>query len=80
MHTVLRVTASFAFVLNMKQKPLRNLSCPIITFKWMEMGVSKEQEGHDGPVSLHWLIREIHTYQTLHYLGIGLKHKTPYKD
>ena len=38
------------------------------------------KEGHDGPVSLHWLIREIHSYQTLHYLGIGLKHKTPYKD
>ena len=42
--------------------------------------VCYEQEGHDGPVSLHWLIREIHSYQTLHYLGIGLKHKTPYKD
>ena len=40
----------------------------------------KEQEGHDGPVSLHWLIIEIHSYQTLHYLGIGSKHKTPYKD
>ena len=40
----------------------------------------ESQEGHDGPVSLHWLIREIHSYQTLHYLGIGLKHKTPYKD
>ena len=40
----------------------------------------KEQEGHDGPVSLHWLIREIHSYQTLHYLGIGLKHKAPYED
>ena len=39
-----------------------------------------QQEGHDGPVSLYWLIREIHSYQTLHYLGIGLKHKTPYKD
>ena len=39
-----------------------------------------KQEGHDGPVSLHWLIREILSYQTLHYLGIGLKHKTPYKD
>ena len=39
-----------------------------------------KQEGHDGPVSLHWLIHEIHSYQTLHYLGIGLKHKTPYKD
>ena len=40
----------------------------------------RKQEGHDGPVSLHWLIREIHSYQTLHYLGIGFKHKTPYKD
>ena len=37
-------------------------------------------EGHDGPVSLHWLIREIHSYQTLQYLGIGLKPKTPNKD
>ena len=43
-------------------------------------GKTDKQEGHDGPVSLHWLIREIHSYQTLHYLGIGLKHKTPYKD
>ena len=42
--------------------------------------ITQKQEGHDGPVSLHWLIREIHSYQTLHYLGIGLKHKTPYKD
>ena len=40
----------------------------------------KKLEGHDGPVSLHWLIREIPSYQTLHYLGIGLKHKTPNKD
>ena len=40
----------------------------------------RQQEGYDGPVSLHWLICEIHSYQTLHYLGIGLKHKTPYKD
>ena len=44
------------------------------------ISVKRKQEGHDGPVSLHWLIREIHSYQTLHYLGIGLKHKTPYKD
>ena len=42
--------------------------------------MAEKQEGHDGPVSLHWLICEIHSYQTLHYLGIGLKHKTPYKD
>ena len=39
-----------------------------------------KQEGHDGPVSLHWPIREIPSYQTLQYLGIGLKHKTPDKD
>ena len=25
---------------------------------------SHEQEGHDGPVSLHWLIHEIPSYQT----------------
>ena len=46
----------------------------------VKRGRLKKQEGHDGPVSLHWLIREIHSYQTLHYLGIGLKHKSPYKD
>ena len=33
------------------------------------------QEGHDGPVSLHWLIHEIPSYQALQYLGIGLKHR-----
>ena len=38
------------------------------------------QEGHDGPVTLHWLIHEIPSYQTLQYVGIGLKHKTPNKD
>ena len=47
---------------------------------WEKEDLLIKQEGHDGPVSLHWLIREIHSYQTLHYLGIGLKHKTPYKD
>ena len=30
-----------------------------------------------GPVSLHWLIRKIASYQTLQYFGIGIKHKTP---
>ena len=39
-----------------------------------------KQEGHDGPVSLHWLICKFPSYQTLKYLGIGLKHKTPKKD
>ena len=38
------------------------------------------QEGHDGPVSLHWLIGKIPSYQTLQYMGIGLKHETPKKD
>ena len=37
----------------------------------------KQQEGHDGPVSLHWLIHEIPSNQTLQYLGIDLKHNTP---
>ena len=36
-------------------------------------------EGHDGPVSLHWLIREIPSYQTLQYFRISLKHKIPNK-
>ena len=52
----------------------------ISIFQVLHHSVKSKQEGHDGPVSLHWLIREIHSYQTLHYLGIGLKHKTPYKD
>ena len=34
-----------------------------------------KQEGHDGPVSLHWLICEIPSYQALQYLRIGLKHR-----
>ena len=41
---------------------------------------STQQEGHDDPVSLHWLIRKIPSYQTLQYLGIGLKHKTRNED
>ena len=39
-----------------------------------------QQEGHDGPVSLHWVIREILSYQTIQYMRIGLKLKTPNKD
>ena len=57
-------------------------SLPFCRVKKCPNALSKDekQQGHDGPyVSLHWLIREIHSYQTLHYLGIGLKHKTPYK-
>ena len=33
-----------------------------------------KQEGHDGPGLLHWLIREIPSYQALQYLEIGLKY------
>ena len=47
---------------------------------WSVMKEENEQKDHDGPVSLHWLIRDIPSYQTLLYLGIGLKHKTPSKD
>ena len=39
-----------------------------------------KQEGHDGPISFYWLICKIPSYQTLQYLGIGLKHKTPKMD
>ena len=42
--------------------------------------LENEQEGYDSPVSLHWLIRKIPSYQTLQFLGISLKHKTPNKD
>ena len=35
----------------------------------------KKQEDNDGPVSLHWLIHEIPSYQALQYLGIDLKHR-----
>ena len=58
------------------------------TARWCQSSVivfliedkKSKQEGHDGPVSLHWLLPEIPSYQTLQYLGIGLKHKTPHKD
>ena len=40
----------------------------------------RKQEGHDGPVSLHWLICKFPSYQTLHYFGITLKHQIPKKD
>ena len=40
----------------------------------------EQQEGHDGRISLHWLMSKIPSSQTLQYLGIGLKLKTPKKD
>ena len=39
--------------------------------EWLQ----EKQEGHDDPVSLHWLIREIPSYQALQYLEIVLKHR-----
>ena len=36
-----------------------------------------EIAGHDGHLSLYWLIRKIPPYQTLQYSGIGLKCETP---
>ena len=45
----------------------------VVLFSLMSICVTvHQQEGHDGPVSLHWLICEIPSYQTLQYLGIGL--------
>ena len=43
--------------------------------KGLQGDATYQQEGHDGPVSLHWLIREIPAYQALQYLGIVLKHR-----
>ena len=42
----------------------------------MEGVTGKQTDRLMAPVSLHWLICEIPSYQTLQYLGIGLKHKT----
>ena len=59
---------------------------PMLAFHWHDritepvIVLYLQQQGHDGPVSLHWLIHEIPSYQTLQYLGTGLKHKTPNKD
>ena len=48
----------------------------ISVFDWVQKIVGKrKQEGHDGPVSLHWLIHKIPSYQALQYLGIGLKYR-----
>ena len=60
--------------LEKKKKPINTEEYLLVLEK------NAEQEGHDGPVSLHWLIHEILSYQTLQYLGIGLKGKTPNKD
>ena len=47
---------------------------------WCMILIIQTQEGHDGPVLLHWLICKIFSYQALQYFGIGLKYKTPKKD
>ena len=43
-------------------------------------GQVKNKRAMMALLSLHWLIREIPSYQTLQYLGIGLRHKTPNND
>ena len=61
------------------QKAVSIGSLKLLCGKRLNYRLVHEQEGHNGPVSLHWLLREIPSYQTLQYLGIGLKHKTPNK-
>ena len=73
-------TSNFPFSNNIWKSILKSLTLYFTKDFKLQIGWYLKHEGHDGPVSLHWLIREIHSYQTLHYLGIGLKHKTPYKD
>ena len=60
-------TVNFAYNYKTVNVPKNSISVTIIA----------QQEGHDGLVLLHWRICKIHSYQTLQYLGIGLKHKTP---
>ena len=45
-----------------------------------QYAIKIRQEGHDGPVSFQCLIHKLPSYQTLQYLEIGLKHKTPKTD
>ena len=48
----------------------------LLLFSWKFSGLKqKKKEGHDGPVSLHWLIREIPSYQALQYLRVDLKQR-----
>ena len=64
---------------NPKSNP-KPLAKQALVFTCLQYKSFTKQEGYDGPVSLHWLIREIPSYQTLQYVGIGLKQKTPNKD
>ena len=52
----------------------------VYTHTYLTSNRSLKQDGHDSPVLLHWLICKFPSDQTLKYLGIGLKHKTPKKD
>ena len=46
-------------------KELNSVSCyEVIVDESCDMSVDKKQEGHNGPVSFHWLIHEIPSYQT----------------
>ena len=50
------------------------------TYLTSNRSLKLKQDGHDSPLLLHWLICKFLSDQTLKYLGIGLKHKTPKKD
>ena len=67
----------FNFQLHINFFPNKPLFLRVFRTSLLKTLWEKEQEGHDGPVFLHWLICKILSYQTLQYLGIGLKHKTP---
>ena len=66
----------FFFILCREKKSCRKEKTPRPGNISLIYSISK-QRGHDGPVSLHWLIRKISSYQTLQYLESGLKRKTP---
>ena len=53
--------------LNLPNDNFKLLQTEVLTDKRLKFDDNdrkSKQEGHDGPVSLHWLIREIHSYQT----------------
>ena len=71
--------------LSMEFKSFREEDFLAIVYAWTDRWTAgqltlTDHNSHDGPVSLHWLIYKIPSYQTLQYLGICLKHKTPKKN
>ena len=61
-------------LIHFESVPRRRSKASTIAYK------KKKTRRGDGLVSLHWLIRKIPSYQTLQYLGIGLKHERTKKD